>query len=182
LVGVRVFTARFSFIRSISIFLFFCYHFPMGQIQYVSAERLEQLKVELQDLKTVKRREAAARIEVAKALGDLAENAEYHEAKEAMALAEGRIFELEEILKNVALIEEQKSTKGVVGIGSSVEVEARGQRKTFMIVGSNEADPQRGKVSNESPIGSALLGSRVGDEVDVQTPAGVIVYEVIAIS
>lgn len=153
----------------------------MGQVQYVSAEGLERLKQELHELKTIKRREAASRIEVAKALGDLSENAEYHEAKDALALLENRVFEIEQILKDAQLIEDQAAKKGVVHIGSTVVVEVRGQTKTFTIVGSNEADPATGKISNESPIGLALLGARVNETVEVTTPAGTIEYRIIQV-
>ena len=151
-------------------------------VNYLSAEGLERLKFELQDLKTVKRREAASRIEAAKALGDLAENAEYHDAKETMALLEGRIMEIENILKNALVIEEQGAgTAGEVRVGSTVAVEVNGKQRQFMIVGSNEAEPAAGKISNESPIGMALLGSRVGDVVEVTTPGGVNAYEILEI-
>lgn len=153
----------------------------MSQVQYVSAEGLERLKQELHELKTVKRREAAGRIEVAKALGDLSENAEYHEAKDALALLENRIYEIEQILKNAQLIEDQAAKKGVVHVGSTVVVEVRGQTKTFTIVGSNEADPASGKISNESPIGIALLGAKVGETVDVTTPGGTIEYRIVQV-
>lgn len=153
----------------------------MGQLQYVSAEGLERLKQELHELKTIKRREAAGRIEVAKALGDLSENAEYHEAKDALALLENRIYEVELIVKDAQVIEEQGANKGVVQVGSTVEVEVRGKMKTFSIVGSNEADPIAGKISNESPIGYALIGAKVGEMVDVTTPAGTIEYRVVRI-
>ncbi len=151
-------------------------------VHYLSAEKLEQLKQELQDLKTTGRREVASRIETAKALGDLSENAEYHEAKDEMALLEGRIHEIETILKNVAVIEEEKGASGVVRVGSTVEVEVRGSRKTFTIVGSNEADPTVGRISNESPIGSALLGAKAGTSVDVKTPAGTMTYDILSVS
>lgn len=150
----------------------------MGNVQYLSAERLEQLKQELQDLKYVKRREIADRIEAAKALGDLSENAEYHEAKDAMALLESRIFEIGELTKTAHVIEKEVGAKGVVRIGSTVDVEVNGKQKTFQIVGSNEADPLAGKISNESPIGSALLGAKVGDNIDVESPGGKTVYRI----
>ena len=154
----------------------------MSSVQYVSADRLEALKAELHQLKSVQRREVADRIEVAKALGDLSENAEYHEAKDAMILLETRIFELEEFLKNVRLIDEKATTDGVTRVGSTIKVEVNGKEKTSHIVGSNEADPANGKISNESPIGSALLGLRAGDKVPVTTPAGTSMYHVKAIS
>ncbi len=153
----------------------------MSNVQYVSAEGLERLKQELHELKTVKRREAAGRIEVAKALGDLSENAEYHEAKDALALLENRIFEIETIVKDAQVIEDQTAKKGVVHVGSTVIVEVRNQTKTFTIVGSNEADPASGKISNESPIGLSLLGAKVGEVVDVTTPAGTIEYRIIQV-
>lgn len=153
----------------------------MSNVQYVSAEGLERLKQELHELKTVKRREAAGRIEVAKALGDLSENAEYHEAKDALALLENRIFEIETIVKDAQVIEYQTAKKGVVHVGSTVVVEVRNQTKTFMIVGSNEADPASGKISNESPIGLSLLGAKVGEMVDVTTPAGTIEYRIVQV-
>lgn len=153
----------------------------MPKIQYVTAEGLEKLKQELLRLKTIDRREASARIESAKALGDLSENAEYHDAKDEMAHIESRIYEITELLKNVAVIEEETGATGVVRVGSTVEVEVNGTKKTFMIVGSNEADPVAGKISNESPIGSALLGVKVGDVVDVKTPAGTIPYRILAV-
>jgi len=154
----------------------------MSKLNYLSAEGLEKLKQELRDMKTIKRREVAARIETAKALGDLSENAEYHEAKDEMVALENRIFEVEEILKNVALIEDESAAKGVAHVGSTLKVEVNGKEKTFTIVGSNEADPTSGKISNESPIGSALLGAKVGDEVDVKTPAGVTSYTILSVS
>ena len=148
----------------------------------MSADHLERLKQELHELKTVKRREAAQRIEVAKALGDLSENAEYHDAKDSLALLEGRIFEVDETIKNAVVIEEQKAgKKGVVHVGSTVVVEVRGQNKTLTIVGSNEAEPAQGKISNESPIGLSLLGAQVGETVDVTTPAGVIEYRILKV-
>lgn len=153
----------------------------MSQVQYVSAEGLERLKKELQQLKSVGRREAANRIEVAKALGDLSENAEYHEAKDALALLESRIFEIDEVIKNAQIIEEQGGKTGVVRVGSTVTVEVRGLTKVFSIVGSNEADPGQGKISNESPIGVSLLGAKVGEEVEVVTPAGTVEYRIIKV-
>lgn len=153
----------------------------MSQVQYVSADGLERLKQELQQLKSVGRREAAKRIEVARALGDISENAEYHEAKDALALLESRIVEVDEVIKNASIIEEQGGKTGVVHVGSTVTVEVRGQTKTFSIVGSNEAEPSQGKISNESPIGVALLGAKVGEEVEVTTPAGTVEYKILKV-
>jgi len=144
----------------------------------MSAAGLERLKQELHELKTVKRRELADRIETAKALGDLSENAEYHEAKDALSFVEGRIHEIEDILKNVAVIEEETGAVGIIRIGSTVVVEVNGKEKTYSIVGSNEADPLQGLVSNESPIGSALLGKKEDDIAEVEAPAGRIIYKI----
>jgi transcription elongation factor GreA len=152
-------------------------------VNYLSAEGLKKLQEELVELKTVKRREAAERIEVAKSLGDLSENAEYHEAHEAATMIEGRIFEIEEMLKNVQLFDEAKSTGSTkVRVGTTVTVEINGKERVFTIVGSNEADPLAGKISNESPIGQALLGSTVGQSVSVRTPVGENVYKIVRIA
>lgn len=153
----------------------------MSQIFYLSAERLKQIQQELIQLKTVKRREVADRIEIAKALGDLAENAEYHEAKDEMILLETKIAEFEDIVKNAKIIEEQGGSAGIVRVGSVVKVQMNGKEKTYQIVGSTEADPVTGKVSNESPIGVALLGAKVGDEVRATTPAGPQVYKILQV-
>ncbi|MCE9586209.1 transcription elongation factor GreA [Candidatus Uhrbacteria bacterium] len=148
--------------------------------QYVSPEFLTKLKAELKDLKTVKRRELANRIEAAKSLGDLSENAEYHEAKDALGFVEGRILEIEDLLKNAVVVEQEENASNV-RVGTTVTVSVNGKEKSFTIVGSNEADPLAGKISNESPIGRTLLGAKVGDHVEVETPAGTAVYEVLRI-
>lgn len=148
---------------------------------YISAEGLEKMKAELLELKTVKRREAADRIEAAKNLGDLSENAEYHEAKDSLGLIEGRISQIEEYMKNMEVIDEDLGKGDRVRVGSTLNVEVNGKEKEFTIVGSTEADPLSGKISNESPIGNALLGARVGDTVGVQTPAGTTRYTVVSI-
>ncbi len=153
----------------------------MPPAQYVSAEYLEKLKAELHNLKTVQRRELANRIEAAKALGDLSENAEYHEAKDALGFIEGRILEIEDLFKNAVIVEHDAKAGTNVRVGSKVKVKVNGKDKTFEIVGSNEADPLAGKVSNESPIGMALLGTHSGDRVNVKTPTGTTVYEVLEI-
>ncbi len=151
------------------------------KVTYVSAGGLEKLKVELLHLKRVRRRELAEKISAAKQLGDLSENAEYHDAKEELGFVEGRISQITEMLKNVEIIEEG-STGAVVGIGSTVEVEVNGKKKTYKIVGSNEADPVNGLVSNESPLGNAFIGHRKGDEVDVETPGGKTTFKIAGVS
>ncbi len=133
-------------------------------------------------LKTVRRREVASHIEVAKALGDLSENAEYHEAKNEMALLEGRITEVNEILKNVMVIEQETGVKGIVRVGSIVTVSVNNKERVFNIVGSSEADPLVGKISNESPIGSSLLGAKVNDVVLVTSPGGRTEYRVLEVN
>ncbi len=149
---------------------------------YVSAEGLEKLQRELEYLKTTKRKDIANRIASAKELGDLSENAEYSEAKEEQGLVEGRILELEDILRNVELVKKPKQSSTVV-IGTTVDVvDDSGNAHNFEIVGSNEADPSNGKISNESPIGSALLGNKVGETVEVTIPKGVVKYTVKKIS
>lgn len=151
------------------------------KIHYVTAEGLEKLKAELQELKTVKRRETAERVDAARSLGDLSENAEYQEAKQQLGMIESRILQLNEMLKNVSVIEDERGTSGVVTIGSTVVVESSGKNKEFQIVGSNEADPAAGRISNESPIGNAFLGHKKGDAVSVATPGGTTTYTIVGV-
>ncbi len=151
------------------------------KITYVSQDGLDKLKVELHELKTVRRRELADRIEAAKALGDLSENAEYHEAKNDLSFVEGRIFEIEDLLKNVSIIPQDAASGGVVRIGSTVNVSINEKQKTYKIVGFNEADPAAGLVSNESPLGNAFLGHRVGETVEIETPGGTSLYTIVSI-
>ncbi len=150
------------------------------KVQYVSQEGLDKLRAELQQLKSVSRKDAVAKIEAAKALGDLSENADYHEAKNELAFIDGRIQVIEETLKNVSIIEEGSSS--VVRVGSTLDVESKGSRKTFKIVGSNEADPTQGLISNESPLGAAFLGHTKGEHVEVTTPAGTQTYTILSVS
>lgn len=150
-------------------------------MQYLTPQGLQKLQEELADLKLNKRTEATKRIAEAKAMGDLSENAEYDMAKEFQALIEGRIFEIEEVLKGYQIIDEGGDTKKV-RIGSTVVVEIHGKQKTFVIVGSNEADPVTGRISNESPLGQALLGATPGNLVSAQTPVGEMMYKVVSIS
>lgn len=139
--------------------------------QYVSAEGLEKLKKELVELKTTIRKEIAVRIESAKALGDLSENAEYHEAKDAQSQNETRIAELEDLIREAVIISENHRTD-VVDIGSTVKVSTGKAEISYTIVGSEEADPSGGKISNESPLGRAFLGKKKGETVDVKVPSG----------
>ncbi len=147
--------------------------------QIISREGYQKLVDELEMLSTERRREIADRIEKAKELGDLSENAEYSEAKEAQAFNEGKIIELAGLLKNLVVVDGQ--TKGKVGMGSKLTVKNGALTKEFTIVSFNEADPVNGLVSNESPIGQAFLGHFAGDKVKVTTPKGEVEYEIVAI-
>lgn len=147
---------------------------------YLTTERLEELKQELGALKTTKRIEVAERLKRAKELGDLSENSEYFEAREEQAQVETRIVELEEMVKNASVIK-MTSGKSKVQIGSTIDVSKDGQKSTFTIVGSNEASPETGRISNESPLGQSFLGKEAGDSVKVKTPKGEVVYKIIRI-
>jgi len=138
---------------------------------YLSAERLEELKKELVELKTVSRIEVSDRIKKAKEYGDLSENAEYENAREEQDRIESRIEELEDIIKSAVIIK-KATQQEVVDIGSTVEVARNGEKKKIVIVGSNETKPEEGLISNEFPLGRALLGKKVGDEAVFKNPAG----------
>lgn len=142
--------------------------FPMTK------EGKEKLQQELEQLKTVKRKEVVERIKIARSFGDLSENSEYDSAKEEQAFVEGRITTLENMIRNAKIIEEDQMDSDTVSLGKSVTfVELpNGDEETYTIVGSAEADPFEGKISNDSPIAKSLIGKRVGDEVVVQTPGG----------
>ena len=143
----------------------------------LTQDAVDKLKEELNMLSTVKRREIANRIQVAKDLGDLSENAEYSDAKEAQGMNEGRILEIQSIIKNATIFAGAK--KGQVGLGSALRVRVNGAEKDLQIVSFNEADPIEGKISNESPLGQVLIGKKEGESVDFTTPRGDIVrYEV----
>jgi transcription elongation factor GreA len=141
---------------------------------FLTPEGRAKLEAELENLKTVRRSQVAEAIHSAKEEGDIMENSAYDEAKNEQAFVEGRIMTIEQMLKNAVMIDETRSS-GIVGIGSFVSVIERGDRddEMYQIVGSAEADPAKGRISNESPVGRALLGKRVGDEVQVKIPDGV---------
>ncbi len=142
---------------------------------YLTPDGLKQLQEELDHLKNVRRGEVADRIHKAHESGGNVDNAEYDEAKNAQSFAEGRIRELENILANAVVAPKGRKQKDSVGIGSSVTVEnARGTKQSYRVVGSAEAAPLEGKISNESPVGHALFGHKVGDEVEVNAPSGVV--------
>ncbi len=142
-------------------------------IQYVSQESLENLTKECQTLKDITIPEIAKRIDDAKQQGDLSENAEYHQAREDMSWAQGRLQELEEIISNSQVIHSQKGGADV-HIGSTISVKniTSKQDREYTIVGAQEVNPAQGLISNESPLGQAFLGKSVGDEVEVITPSG----------
>lgn len=148
--------------------------------QIISQEGYDKLQGELNCLTQVKRKEIAERIERAKELGDLSENAEYSEAKDAQALNEGRILELANTLKNVTVVDSHGSKDEVV-MGSTVTVKGDDKEKKYTIVSFNEADPLAGKISNESPLGVAFVGKKKGDTVTVETPRGVVKYKILKI-
>lgn len=146
--------------------------------QYFSQEGLEKLKQEFEHRTNVLRPEIAARIREAKEQGDLSENAEYTEAKEAQSLNEGRIEEIKTILENAVLITDTKSG-GKVAVGSSVKVESKSGTNTYVIVGAAESNPLEGFISNESPLGAAFLGRKKGDAIKVKTPKGETEYKIL---
>ncbi len=141
----------------------------------LTKQGLDKLNKELEYLKTDKRKEVSERIKVAQEFGDLSENAEYHEAKDEQAFTEGRILELEHLIKT-SIVAEENSSKDIISVGSKVLVEKDGQEFSFTIVGSTEADPASGKISLEAPLGDALLDKKVGDEVEVKLPGGLMKY------
>lgn len=148
---------------------------------YVTREGLKKLEDELEYLRTVKRAEVAQRLHDAMGEGDIDENAEYDDAKNEQSFVEGRILTLETMVKNAVIIQEGKHRDQVV-LGSTVTIaEEGGEPETYHLVGSAEADPRRGRISNQSPLGRALLGKRVGDTVTVSAPAGILSFQIIAI-
>ena len=146
---------------------------------------LRALEDELEQLKTVKRKEVAEKIKVARGYGDLSENSEYDEAKNEQAMVESRIAELENMLKVAVVLNKDQIQRDVVSLGTSVKVKITedGTEETalFQIVGSAEANPMEGRISDESPVGKALVGHRCGDKVNVETAYGVTVYEILAV-
>lgn len=148
---------------------------------FLTPEGLAKLEEELEHLRSVKRREVAERIKEAISFGDLSENSEYEEAKNEQAFIEGRIITLEKMLRNARLIKQDEVDQGVVGVGATVKLKDLefGDVVDYMIVGSAESDPANNKISNESPVGQALLGKTKGAIVDISVPAGVIQYEIL---
>ena len=155
----------------------------MAKETVLTSEGLAKLEQELENLKTVKRREIADKIKVAISFGDLSENSEYDEAKNEQAMIEARILQIEAMLKNVKILDTGDLDREVVNVGSTVRLldTEFDEEETFQIVGSTEANPDAGKISDESPIGKGLLGHRVGDLVAIPVPNGSVNYKVLEI-
>ncbi len=151
----------------------------MNKGQYFSPEGLEKLKKELEDRKYVLRKDIAGRISEARDLGDLAENAEFTEAKEMQGFNEGRIEELENIIKNAQMI--SHSSGSLVDVGSTVKAKSPAGEHTFTIVGASESNPAQGFISNESPLGHSFLGQKKGSEIEVKTPRGTVKYKILEV-
>jgi transcription elongation factor GreA len=145
----------------------------------VTKEGLATLKAEFDELTNVKRPAAVARLAAAREQGDLSENSEYTDAKQNLAFIDGRIAELEVVLHGVKVV--TSHPKGQVDVGCKVTVHMNGKKEEFTVVGEWEADPQAKKISHESPLGKALLGKKVGDKVEVEAPAGKILYKILHI-
>jgi transcription elongation factor GreA len=146
----------------------------------ITKEGLESLEKELGELRDVKRPELVDRLSHARAQGDLTENSDYHNAKDDLEFLDGRIAELDNVLKNAVVVGTRKKG-GQVSIGVRVRLKAGGKEHLYHVVGDWEADPESQKISHTSPLGQALVGKKVGDKVKVEAPAGKIVYEILAI-
>jgi transcription elongation factor GreA len=158
---------------------------PEGEKETILTESgLRKLEEELEHLKGTRRKEIAERIKQAKEFGDLFENAEYDDAKNEQAFVEGRILQLEQMLRNARVIDNNSAGSGAVTVGSTVRVRdvAAGDEISYTIVGSAEADPHRDMISNESPVGQALIGRKQGETVTVRVPAGTLKYTILEIA
>ncbi|MBP9694797.1 MAG: transcription elongation factor GreA [Candidatus Magasanikbacteria bacterium] len=151
------------------------------EIQYLSPEKFASLQAELKDLKQNKIPTLAKRIDEARQMGDLSENAEYHAAREEMAWVQSRIKELEYIFSNAELLP-TGGKKGIVTLNTTIVVKVNGIERQYTIVGAQEAEPIKGKISNESPLGQAFMDKKAGDKVQVTVPAGVQIFEIISLS
>ncbi len=156
----------------------------MDKEVFLTKEGLEKIENEIEQLKTVRRKEVSERIKHALAFGDISENSEYDEAKNEQAWVEERIGKLENTLRNAVIISEEDITLDSVSVGTKVTLKDMefDEEVEYSIVGSAEADPYEGRISNESPVGSALIGSKIGEIVSVKAPDGIIKFEVLAIS
>lgn len=149
---------------------------------YLTKKGFEDLQKEHDEIVNKRRPEVVERLSAAREMGDLSENAEYTAAREELAFIDGRIEELEELLKQVELISDNNHKTQAVGMGSQVVIKIGGKDESFTVVGEWEADPTEKKISHESPLGKALLGKRVGDEIEVEAPAGKMLYKIVSIS
>lgn len=149
---------------------------------YLTKKGFEDLKNEYDDMVKKKRPDVVERLSSAREMGDLSENAEYTAAREELAFIDGRIEELEELLKQAELISDEKHATQSVDLGSQVVVKIGEKKETFTVVGEWEADPTEKKISHESPLGKALIGRNVGDEIEVEAPAGKMNYKIVSIS
>ena len=153
-----------------------------SQPTYLTAEGAAKLEVELKDLKGPQREALAKRLHDAIQMGDLSENADYHKAKEDQAFLEGRIQELDFVLRNAIIMEDNNSRKDMVAVGTHITVQEEGfDPEVYYLVGAKEADPRAGKISHESPIGLALMGHRAGESIEAETPGGKIRLKILKI-
>ena len=147
----------------------------------ITEKGLEALKAELDDLVNVKRPKVVDRLSNARSQGDLSENSDYHSAKDELEFLDGRISELENVVKNAVIVDDSANGSGGVSVGAKVTVKVNGTKVEYHIVGEWEADPMQKKISHTSPLGKALVGKDKGDKVEVEAPAGKIVYEIVSI-
>lgn len=148
---------------------------------YLTKEGLAELKKEYDELINIKRPDVLSRVSQARNMGDLTENAEYVASREELSFIDGRIDELEELLKDAVIIRDSRSSNHAVKLGSTVTLHAKGKKETFTVVGEWEADPKEKKISHESPLGKVLIGKKVGEKVEVEAPAGKLTYLIVRI-
>lgn len=150
----------------------------------MTQEEVKELELKLEELKTIKRKEVAEKIKTARSFGDLSENSEYDEAKNEQAIVEEEIAQIENMLKNVELIDREALTTDTVEIGLHIKLydNKYNEELLYQLVGSNSANPSKGKISDESPLGSALKGKKVGDTVSVEAPGGMMSFKILEIS
>ncbi|MEK7680595.1 MAG: transcription elongation factor GreA [Patescibacteria group bacterium] len=153
----------------------------MINTQYLTKSGYEEVEKELREIVDIKIPEIASKIDEAKQQGDLSENAEYHQAKEEMAWAQGRMLELRHVLDHAEILEKTINKAGFVVVGSEITIKNNDKLKKYTIVGPHEADPLSGKISNESPLGASFLGRKAGENVEIETPAGKQTYQILDI-
>lgn len=155
----------------------------MAEEQYLTVEGAAELRAELDDLKNVKRPELSYKLKEAISMGDLSENADYADAKEQQAFLEGRILYLEALLRSAVVVPDSDKKQSIVRVGTTVTIQEEGtsDQETYTIVGAAEADPKEGKISNESPLGAALIGHKAREKVKVKTPGGELTFTIKAV-